>query len=79
VRRRDRERIEIVEREIPIARGVQAVRRGTRKTKFLRNGIAIDRERAAGQRPRTHRASVGGCARGFHAFHVAKKSLRVRE
>ena len=75
----DRKRVKIIEREIAIARGVKAVRGGARKTKFLRQSLAIDRQRAAGERARSHGAGVSRCARCFHSFDVAEKNFGVSQ
>ena len=63
-----RERKKILEREIAIADGVEAVRRDSRKSQITRERLAIERKRTARQRARTHRANI-------RAFCAAAKTV----
>ena len=79
MRRDHGQRVKIIEREIAVARGVQAVGRRPRETQFARDRAAIDIERAARKRARAHRAGVRHRCGGIEAHRIAEKRLGMRE
>ena len=79
MRRDHGQRVQIIEREVAVARGVQAVGRGPRETQLARDGSAIDIERAARQRARAHGAGVRHRFGGIEARSIAEKRFGMRE
>ncbi len=73
------QREEIVEREVAVADGVEAVCRDAREAEIARDSFAIDTEAVAGERAGAHRASVGAVGGMLKARYVARKSFGVRE
>ena len=73
------EREKIIQREIAVADGVEAVCGGARKAELAGNDFAIDGKRTTGQRSGTHRAGVGAGSGAFQARNVSQKSFRVRQ
>src|ERR1700681_454799 len=79
MRRDARERKKIIEREIAVAHGIEAVRRNAGKAELARDGRAIDSETVARKGARTHRASVGAFRSVLQASDVARESLGMRQ
>ncbi len=73
------EREQIVEREIAVAHGIQAVGSDARKAELARDGSAVDSETIAGQGARAHGAGVGSFRGVLQPSQIARKSFRVRE
>ena len=73
------EREKIVEREVPVADGVQAVPGHARKAELARNRVAIDGERISSKRAGTHWTRVRARRSVLQASHVARESFRMSQ
>src|SRR6266849_1251306 len=73
------ERKKIIEREVAVADGVQAVPGYARKAEFVSNRVAIDGERISSKRARTHRARVRALPGMLQTRNIARKCLGMRQ
>src|SRR6202030_2412506 len=74
-----REREKIIEGEIAIADSIEAVGSDAGKAKLARDGVAVDAETVAGERARTHGASVGAFRGVLQASDIARKGFGMRQ
>ncbi len=76
---RDGGGIEIVEREIAVGGNVHAVARDGIEAEIARDGLAIVREAAAGERARTERHHVRAAARFAQTLVIAREHFEVSQ
>src|ERR1700682_3372611 len=74
-----RDRKKVIKGEVAIADGVKAVLSDARKTELARNGLAVDAETVARERPGTHGTRVGAFLGMLETCDVARKSLGMRQ